>query len=790
MRRVTFALLGTVFMGALAQARSPAAEPPANRLARETSPYLRQHAHNPVDWHPWGPEAFAKARKEDKLIFLSVGYSSCHWCHVMERESFSNPNVAKLLNGSFVCIKVDREERPDVDQVYQTAAQILLQGQPGGWPLSVFLTPDGKPIAATGIFLPPDDRTVDGQRLPGLKSLIRGVLEVRRDHPKEVREQADQVARVASLSLGRTARAEGPEPRRYHVTAAVDALKEEFDAEYGGFGNPRASFRGSKFPMTPALGLLFQVSGRTMSVSELSGGEFLGMVTRTLDHMAQGGIYDQLGGGFHRYSTDRGWTTPHFEKMLPDNAQLAELYARAYERTKNPIYRRVVEETLEFVRRELTAPDGGFYSALDADSEGEEGRYYLWSAREMDAALPDRGEAELAGDFFGLGGIRMLDGKQFVLTRPDAKEPPGDRYLAVRQKLFVARSKRARPLLDTKIVTAWNGQMIAAYAVSGRVLGQPTYTAAAVRAADFILNHLRTIDGRLLRSYAAAPDEPPKATIVAYLDDYAFLVDGLLTLQVATGDARWLAEARALTELMTRYYGDENGGFFLTASDQDKLFARAKPMTDAAQPCANAVAVRNLLRLAAMTGEVRYRDVAGRTLRAFTADLEQTPVNMPAMAAVVDEYLAAAPQQPGGQPASRQPAGGAPKRSEAVVKVTATADKPSADGKQTVTVTLAIDKDWHTYANPVGNSDLESARTTVTVDGKAKPRGVKVEYPKGKKVKDPLVGDYQVYEGNIEIKAVVERAAGDTGPLDVTVKLQACNDKMCLPPATVKLTAP
>ncbi|HEX4591329.1 MAG TPA: thioredoxin domain-containing protein, partial [Gemmataceae bacterium] len=495
----------------------PGKDRTANHLTRETSPYLLQHVHDLVDWYPWGPEAFAKARQDKKLVFLSVGYSSCHWCHVMQRQTFNDAEVAKLLNASFVCVKVDREERPDVDQLYQLAAQILLQGQPGGWPLSVFVTADGKPIAASGIFLPPEDRTVDGQRFTGLKSLIRAVLEVQRDHPDEIIKQAEQVARTANLALGRTSRAVGPEPRAYLVSSAVDALKEEFDPQYGGFGNPRLAFRGSKFPMCPALCFLLQQSERRNSA------ELLGMVTRTLDHMAAGGIYDQLGGGFHRYSTDRTWTVPHFEKMLSENAQLVELYAHAYERTKSPLYRRIVEETLEFVRRELTANDGGFYSALDADSAGEEGRFYVWTADELAAALPDRADVDLAREAFGIGGGPMVEDKYFVVTRPGADKAPDPRFEAVRQKLFAVRARRTPPSRDAKIVTALNGQMIGAYAAAGRALGQAKYTEAAARAADFILAHLRMTDGRLLRSFAAAPSQAPKATLAAYLDDYGFL---------------------------------------------------------------------------------------------------------------------------------------------------------------------------------------------------------------------------------------------------------------------------
>jgi uncharacterized protein YyaL (SSP411 family) len=757
------------------------AEPPvagrANLLAKETSPYLRQHAHSPVDWHPWGPEALERAARDRKLILLSIGYSSCHWCHVMERETFANAEVARMLNESFVCIKVDREERPDIDQIYQTAVQMFLRNQPSGWPLSVFLTPDAKPLAGSGMFLPPDDRTVGGEQRLGFKSFVRMVLTEWRDRPAKTQEQADVVVRAIGLTLNGRARASGPAPKAYLVSAAVAAQKEQFDVQHGGFGNPRDAYHGPKFPLAPVLDLL----------SRQKSDDTFGMVTRSLDHMAAGGIYDQIGGGFHRYSTDRTWAVPHFEKMLADNAQLVVLYARAFERTRNPLYRRIVAETLEFVSREMTSPDGGFYTALDADSDGEEGRFYVWLPAELDAALPDSGDRELARVAFGIGSTTpTAEDKYVVLIRPNAATEASDpRLAAMRQKLFAARAKRSRPFLDTKIVTAWNGQMIAAFAVAGRVLAEPKYITAAARAAEFLLAHNRSIDGRLLRSYSAVPGEAAKATLTAYLDDFAFLIDGLLCLHEATADARWLTSARELTDSMIRFYGDDAGGFFLTASDHERLLARAKFAPETAQPSGNAVAARDLLRLAAKTGESRYRDLAERTLRAFTIELEQSPAALPAMAAVVDDFLGDLPQPAGGQPAKP-----APKQSDKVVNVTASADKPGADGKQTIKIKLVVDKDWHAYANPVGNEGLESAQTTVTVSGKAKPKGVKIDYPQGKIVIDPIVGNYNVYEGTVEIKAVVQRAAGDSGPLDVSVKLQACNDKMCLPPATVKLSVP
>jgi hypothetical protein len=354
---------------------------PANRLAKESSPYLLQHAHNPVDWHPWGAEAFAKAKKEGKLVFLSIGYSSCHWCHVMEKESFANEEVAKLMNQWFVCIKVDREERPDVDHIYMTALNVT--GQRGGWPLSMFLTADGKPIVG-GTYWPPDDKEIMGEKINGFKSILKAVHDAYegKETRKGVLDHAEEVAKATSEALVGTVRGLAlVELDRELVSAAIDGLKEEHDKVHGGFGSAARRWRGPKFPVPPYLSLLQHEAARTKS------DELAQIVHFTLDRMAMGGIYDHLGGGFHRYSTERTWTVPHFEKMLYDNAQLTEVYARAFQMTKNPAYKRVVQETLAFVARELTSPDGAFYSALDADSEDEEGRFYVWTPKELDDVL-------------------------------------------------------------------------------------------------------------------------------------------------------------------------------------------------------------------------------------------------------------------------------------------------------------------------------------------------------------------------------------------------------------------
>jgi len=769
-----------LLIAAPALAAPPEAKRPANRLGKESSPYLLQHAHNPVDWFPWGPEAFAKAKKENKLVFLSIGYSACHWCHVMERESFASDEVAKILNDSFVCIKVDREERPDIDQIYMTALQVF--GQGGGWPLSMFLTPEGKPIIG-GTYWPPEDKKVGDKTARGFKSILKMMLDLERDQPKQLRDQAEQVARVASASLARAAIGALAEPTRELVTNGVTAVREQFDPEHGGFGDKLRGFRGTKFPMPPYLLLTLQ------QVQTKKSDELRNVVTTTLDKMARGGIYDQLGGGFHRYSTERTWTVPHFEKMLYDNAQLVEVYSQAFAATKKPEYRRVVAETLEFVRRELTSPEGVFYSALDADSEGEEGRFYVWTDADIDAALPDRGENAEFRKAYGATGKPNFEEKWYILTavQPEA----GARLSSARQKALTFRAKRPRPFLDTKVLTGWNGEMIAGYAAAGKLLNEPAYTEAAAKAADFILKTMRSSDGRLLRIYAAAPGQPAKARVPAYLDDYAFFVHGLLCLHDATGAARWLDEAKSLTDSMiTRFGDDKQGGFYYSASDAEALFARAKDQHDGAQPSGNSVAVQNLVRLASKTGDDRYRTLAGKTLRAFRTVMDNNPQSLTTMVAALDTYLETQIQEKPLTPKGEVVQAGGVKKSDSVVKAKAQAEKVDKDGKQSVKVTLTVDNGWHIYANPVGNPDQESAATTVTITGKTNPKDVKVEYPKGKLVKDMLVGNYIVYEGEVVIKAVVERAKGDTGPLEVSVKLQSCNESTCLLPATIKLSVP
>ncbi len=797
---LTLALWGAAPWAVADQSRGKETKPrPENRLARESSPYLRQHARNPVDWYPWGPEAFAKAKKENKLVFLSIGYSSCHWCHVMERESFDNEEVAKLMNQWFVCIKVDREERPDVDNVYMTALHVV--GGRGGWPLSMFLTADGKPVLG-GTYWPPDDKEVQGEKIRGFKSVLKIMHDWYREKPKEIEEQSVKVAALTAEALAGAVRGIAlVELNRDLVAGAVEGVKEGFDKEYGGFGNPEGKFRGPKFPTPPYIRLLQHEAARTKS-AELSR-----MVYHTLDRMARGGIYDHLGGGFHRYTVERTWTVPHFEKMLYDNAQLLEAYAQAYEETKNPLYQRVLQETVAFVKRELTAPEGGFYSALDADSEGAEGRFYVWTEKDLAEALQKPEDVELVKRVYSTNDKPNFEEKYFIplLPRPLGETAKGmnlteeeltARLEPLRRRLFEVRAKRERPFLDTKVLTSWNGQMIAGLALASRAIGksQPApapnpYVNDAVRAADFVLRNLRTADGRLLRTWSTVPGQPGAAKLNAYLDDYAYLVHGLLCLHDATGHARWLDEAKALTEVMVKHHHDEKaGGFFYTSHDHEKLFARAKDQYDGAQPSGNSMAARNLVRLWRKTGEDRYRALAEKTFKAFAGSLKLSGSGLTTMAEALSMYLDAQAAAPAGATNEARPQGN-PTRSDSVVKVAAKAEKPDADGKQLVTITLTIDKGWHVYANPVGAEDLAAAQTTVSF-GKVKPEDVRIEYPKGTEVEDKVVGKYRTFQGTVTIKATVQRAKGDAGPLEVAVKFQACTKQQCLLPATVKVTVP
>jgi hypothetical protein len=612
----------------------------ANRLAKETSPYLLLHAHNPVDWHPWNEEALAKAKKENKVIFLSIGYSSCHWCHVMERESFMDEEIAALLNKHFICIKVDREERPDVDKIYMTALQVFNQlsrsGRGGGWPLSMFLTPDGRPFFG-GTYFPARDG--DRGAATGFITLVKRVQEVWKSNPDSIRKDAGTLTRFTKLDLEGEQLPSDLKLDKKLLDAAQEQLGAQYDPKWGGFGfNPAVAMR-PKFPEPSNLFFLIDRVRKTKSK------EARAMLVGTLERMAQGGIRDHLGGGFHRYSVDRFWRIPHFEKMLYDNGQLASVYSEAYQITGREDFRRVVDEMLQFVLREMTSPEGGFYSALDAESEDVEGMFYRWEKDKVKKLLTDD-EFKLFAAVYGLDAEPNFEEHFYApqLSRPLAEtakarklaEAALEKQLApIRKKLFDVRAQRERPLTDTKILTSWNGLMIRGFADAGRGLKSKAYTQAAERAAHFVLDKLRTDEGRLLRTYGKG-----RAKLNAYLNDYAFFIDGLIALHQATGNRQWLTAADQLTKKQLELFWDKkNGGFFFTSGDHETLLARAKKPIDGTQPSGNSVTAQNLLYLADALDKPDYRKRAEATIRSFGGLLERSPAAATRMLIAVSDLL-------------------------------------------------------------------------------------------------------------------------------------------------------
>ncbi|MBN2474456.1 MAG: thioredoxin domain-containing protein [Pirellulales bacterium] len=618
-----------------------------NRLAGETSLYLLMHAHNPVDWYPWCEEALAKAEREGKLIFLSIGYASCYWCHVMERESFMDAEVAVALNKDFVCIKVDREERPELDEIYMTALQVYyrLIGSPqgGGWPMTMLLTPDARPVMG-GTYFPPRDTS--GRT--GLLSVLRIAQQAWHEKPEKLQENARLLAALVKQQLQHQPAGEKVPLTSTLVEGVLPALAKRFDSQFGGFGYSPTNPHRPKFPEPANLAFLLDCA-REDPETDSGGRRAETMLIVTLEKMAAGGIRDHLGGGFHRYSTDRYWEIPHFEKMLYDNAQLASLYAEAHLLTGRPDFRRIAEETLDFVLREMTGAEGNFYSAIDAETDGEEGQFYVWRREELSEAL-DADQFRLLADVYGVGGEGNLEGRRVLqLPRPFAEaaqshdtseEQLHQRLIPIREKLWDVRNRRKRPLTDTKTLTSWNGLMIRGFADAGRLLAEPKYTQAAEKAAVFILDKLRTAEGRLMRTLGDG-----RSRRNAYLDDYAFLADGLIALHRATGGRRWLEEADRLTTEQIRLFADEQrGGFFFTSDDHQALLARSKDPTDSALPSGNAVSAANLVYLAGELDKPEYLDRARRTIETFAALLQQSPAAMPRMAVSAASLLRAEAQ--------------------------------------------------------------------------------------------------------------------------------------------------
>ena len=597
-----------------------------NRLILETSPYLLQHAHNPVSWYAWGDEAFRAAKSLNRPILLSVGYSTCHWCHVMEAESFEDLEIAEYINTHYVAIKVDREERPDVDSVYMQAVMLLNRGN-GGWPMTVVMTPEGRPFFG-GTYFPPRDGA-RGSRV-GFLTVLKKLQEIWTNEPQKVFDGAQQLTTMLQMQSQRIEPQGMPKATALHDAAA--RLVASFDPRWGGFDS------APKFPRPSTYDLLLRYHRRTGDAAALR------VVTDSLTAMSDGGIYDHLAGGFHRYSTDERWLVPHFEKMLYDNAQLVVTLVEAHQVTGDDAFAITARETLDYVRREMTSPEGGFYSATDADSEGEEGKFFVWTPEEIEAVV-GKERARVVAAWYGVTKYGNFEHKNILNRSRSAAEVARELGITVeqlereleeaKQQLYDAREKRPHPLRDDKVLTEWNGQMISAFAKGARVLGEEVYAATATKAAAFVLENMRTDQGRLLRAWRSG-----RARHTAMLEDYAFFIAGLLDLFEATHQQRWLEEAIALETLLERHHLDPRvGGFFSTPEDGEKLLVREKPTYDGAQPSGNSIAALNLLRLAELTSSDAYRERAEKLLTTLAATLENGAPEAPKLATALDFYL-------------------------------------------------------------------------------------------------------------------------------------------------------
>lgn len=748
-----------------------------NRLIDETSPYLLLHAHNPVEWYPWGDEALERAKKEHKLIFLSVGYSTCYWCHVMEREVFSNPEIAKQMNKDFINIKIDREERPDLDAIYMTATQILMQR--GGWPNSVFLTPDLKPFFA-GTYFPPTDMP----NRPGFPTILEAVQDAWITREDEVIDTANEITRVIEAVTSKAFTAlNANELKPSAITAAVEHLKKTYDHLNGGFD------AAPKFPSPANLEFLLREYERQsgLETPPTDNELLLKMITHTLDMMAYGGMYDQIGGGFHRYSVDEKWLVPHFEKMLYDNAQLARIYLQAYQSTEKPQYRRVAEEIFSFVAREMTSPDGGFYAALDAETDAEEGKYYVWTKDEIENVIPKK-DLNMFTSIYGVDEGANFEGKSVLyVPKGEESEESLKSLQSARDTLLAARTEREYPLLDTKVIVSWNGLMIDALAYGYEVLGDEKYLAAASNAAQFILDNMTKPNGELWHTYTV-----DVASYDAYLDDYAFFVRGLIGLANATGDDRWLQTAKTLTDKMIAlFWDDKNGGFFYTKADAKQLIVRTKKPHDSAIPSGNAVAVNNLLLLG-----TSYSDYIEKTLRSFARSMEESPSSFMHMLYALNGYLnsddisnkkestpdvSVLPQTPLGEL-------GLGDSNQSLVTATAKIKTPAKGNHIDVEVQVKIAKGWHINANPAGQDNLIPTTITVAEDA---PVGIsQVQYPKGKSVVFEFSPEaVNVYEGTftIPLKLTLKpnTVIKKTVPIILKLDYQPCNETECSFPQTL-----
>ncbi|MCC7201656.1 MAG: thioredoxin domain-containing protein [Nitrospirae bacterium] len=579
-----------------------------NRLINETSPYLLQHAHNPVDWYPWGDEAFQKARADDMPVLLSIGYSACHWCHVMEKESFEDEKIAGLMNRLFVNIKVDREEFPDIDELYQYAMQIL--GRGGGWPLTVFLTPERQPFFG-GTYFPPEER-YGQQAFPDVLAAVSDAYKSRKWALESTIEDLTGVLKRITLKSP-----SGDGLKIAEAESAASSILRDYDPSHGGFGS------APKFPSAIQLSLLLRLYRRNNDSMILEAAE------KTLHQMAEGGIYDQLGGGFHRYSVDERWQIPHFEKMLYDNAIISRIYLDVFKITKNPFYRRIAEETLNYLLRDMKHPEGGFFASEDADSEGVEGKFYVWSQDEISACLGE--DSDVVIRYFGVTDEGNIEGGNVLHVDRGLKalahefDRPDNELLCIiakgKEKLFAERGVRERPFQDTKVITSWNGLAISAFADAYRTTGLNQYLDVAVRSSDFIISNLWLRDGRLLHVW-----KDGSAKISGNLDDYAFLASALIDMFEVTFDRKYLQLAEEMTDSMINIFMDhDGGGFFSAAADPDRLFYRLKTGTDQSIPSGNGIAAMNLLRLSLYRDNIRYKALAEETIRLYYNEALSSP---------------------------------------------------------------------------------------------------------------------------------------------------------------------
>jgi uncharacterized protein YyaL (SSP411 family) len=768
------ALLSMVLFTCQAQSQSESdsaflhdAQGPSNRLIKESSPYLLLHAHNPVDWYPWGDEAIEKARSEDKPIFLSVGYSTCFWCHVMEREVFSNPEIAKLMNQWFVNIKVDREERPDLDEIYMIATQLIRQS--GGWPNSVFLTPELKPFFA-GTYFPPEDRS--GRM--GFPTVLTRIHEAWTSKRDDINKSAEQLSEAMRTIVAEKRQPAETVPSVDGAERAVKVLKQRFDEANGGFGG------APKFPSPANLYLLWDRA-------EAGDAEARRMVVETLHKMGRGAIYDQIDGGFHRYTLDAQWRTPHFEKMLYDNAHLAELLAVTAKATEDPELDRLARGTLDFILSEMRLEGGGFKSAIDAETDGEEGAYYIWTRPELREALGDQGH-ELLAPIFGFNGAPNFEGEKYTLYLTDNLDAHAKRLgwsraeLLQRMKPHLDRLREVRrerefPLVDDKVLADWNGMMIAAMARGGLLLDEPRYLEAARSAATFLLGNLAEEDGTLLHAWREGT-----ARISAFLDDYAFVMKGSVALYEATGEKRWLEAAERLADEMEGRLRDPNGGYYLSEERPHLLF-QPKTIFDGAIPSGNGVATLALLSLSEHTGKAVYRQRAAAAMKAFAEELNERPAALRTLALAVDRYhrgSGASSTLAGLQsPSEKQKPESIAKLAEKLVKPEIVMGEESKDNSawRPFELRLTIREGWHVNANP------PSLKYLIPTEVQGEVRNVR--YPEGEIFKFSFSEDaLSVYSGTVSIHGEVE-----PGESELRLVYQACDDRRCLAPVekTVEL---